>query len=109
MFIQKDIDVVLPLENDTVVIVTEENEMEWETGQFEVDGTGNLQISNSGGTSAAEGGMGSGSKDEIEKGDLKQQPLSGEKGGKPNTDLEKGWDPIKENIDEATAKRNKDE
>jgi len=108
MFIQNDNDVVLPLENDTVFIVTEENETDWETGQLEIDGTGKLQITNTGGTSAAEGGMGSGSKDEIEKGDLKQ-PLSGEKGGKPNTDLEKGWDPIKENIDEATAKRDKDE
>jgi hypothetical protein len=108
MFIQNDNDVILPLCDDTIFIMTEENEMEWEKGYLEVDGTGKLLITNTGGTSAAEGGMGSGSKDEIEKGDL-QQPLSGEKGGKPNSDLEKGWDPVKENIDEATAKRNKEE
>src|SRR3954453_22585485 len=105
MFIQTDNDVVLPLCDDTAYIVTEENNMEWEKGSFEIDGTGKLQIMNSGGTSAAGGGMGSGSKDEKEKGDL-QQPLTGEKGGTPNSDMEKGWDPVKENIDEATAKRN---
>jgi len=106
MFIQSDNDLILPFGEDTVLIVTEENEMEWETGSFEIDGTGKLQITNSGGTSASEGGMGSGSKSEIEKGELKQ-PLTGEKGGQPNSDMENGWDPVKENIDEATAKRNK--
>src|SRR4051794_33186842 len=108
MFIQTDNDVFLPLCDDTVFVVTEVNKTAWETGLFEIDGTGKLQIINSGGTSAAEGGMGSGSKDEKEKGDLKQ-PLTGEKGGTPNKDMEKGWDPVKENIDEATAKRNKDD
>ena len=106
MFIENDYETALPLCYDTIYIVTEENETEWETGSFEVDGTGKLQITNSGGTSAAGGGMGSGSKSEKEKGDL-QQPLTGEKGGTPNSDMEKGWDPVKENIDEATAKRNK--
>ncbi len=106
MIIQNDNEIVLPLCDDTAYIVTEENEWEGETGSFEIDGTGKLQIINSGGTSAAEGGMGSGSKDEKEKGDLRQ-PLTGEKGGTPNSDMEEGWDPVKENIEEATAKRNK--
>jgi hypothetical protein len=106
MFIENDNEIVLPLCDDTTYIVTEENAMEWERESFEVDGTGKLQIINSGGTSASEGGMGSGSKDEKEKGDLRQ-PLTGEKGGTPNSDMEEHWDPVKENIDEATAKRNK--
>jgi len=108
MLMQYDNDVVLPLDDDSINILTEENETEWETGLFEIDGTGKLQITNTGGTSAAEGGMGSGSESEKEKGEL-QDPSSGEKGGKPNTDSNTGFDPIKENIDEATAKRNKDE
>lgn len=106
MFIQNDNNVVLPLCDDTIYIVTEENSTEWETGSFEIDGSGKLHITSSGGTSASEGGMGSGSKSEKEKGDL-QQPLTGEKGGTPNSDMENKWDPVKENIDEATADRNK--
>ena len=42
--------------------------------------------------------MGCGSKDEEEKGDL-QHPLTGQKGGTPNSDMEKGWDPVKEIIE----------
>src|SRR5438270_14074391 len=105
MFIQNNNEIILPLCDDTAYIVTEENERLWEMGSFEIDGTGKLQIVNTGGTSAAGGGMGSSSKDEKEQGDL-QQPLTGEKGGTPNSDMEKGWDPMKENIEEATAKRN---
>jgi hypothetical protein len=108
MLVQFDSDVVLPLNDDRVNILAEENETAWEFGSLEIDGTGKLQVTNSGGTSAAEGGMGSGSESEKEKGDLKG-PLHDEKGGKPNTDSNTGFDPVKENIDEATAKRNKDE
>ena len=108
MLIQHDNDVVLPLSDDMVNIVTEEHEWEWETGSFEIDGTGKLQIVNTGGTTAAEGGMGSGSQSGREKGDLKDQE-NGIKGGEPNTESDTGWDPVKENIEEATAKRNKEE
>jgi hypothetical protein len=108
MLMQYDSDVVLSLGDDIINIVTEENEIQWENDAFEIDGTGKLKITNTGGTSAAEGGMGSGSESEKEKGDL-QEPSSGEKSGKPNTDPNTGFDPVKENIDEATAKRNKDE
>jgi hypothetical protein len=73
------------------------------TSQFAIDGTGKLQITDTGGASAAEGGMGSSSDNEKEKGDL-NQPLSGEKGGKANTDSDSGFDPVKENIDKATEK-----
>ena len=106
MFIQYENDVTLPFGDDILNIVTEENETEWENGTLEIDGTGKLQITNTGGTSAAGGGMGSGSESEKEKGDL-QEPLTGEKGGTPNTDSNTGWDPVKENIEEATAKRNR--
>ena len=105
MFIQTDNDVTLPLSDDTINLITEEKEWWRESGHLEIDGTGKLQITNTGGTSAAEGGMGSNSDSEIEKGEL-QQPLSGKKGAQPNTDSDTGWDPVKENIEEATAKRN---
>ncbi|TKK68565.1 hypothetical protein FC093_10610 [Ilyomonas limi] len=109
MWIQQyDSDAVLPMGDNFSNPPAEVNEMEWETGLFEIDGTGKLQITSTGGTSAAEGGMGSGSESEKEKGDL-QEPSSSEKGGKPNTDPNTGFDPVKENIDEATAKRNKEE
>ena len=71
---------------------------------FLIDGTGKLQVVNTGGTSASEGGMGSGSQDNKEKGQL-QHPVTGEDGGTPNEDSEAGWDPIGENIKEETAKK----
>ena len=108
MFIQEDNEVTLPFGDDIVGIITEENETEWETGSFEIDGTGRLTIVNTGGTAASEGGMGSGSQGGREKGDLKGR-AKGIEGGIPNTDSDKGWDPVKENIDEATAERNSDE
>lgn len=42
-------------------------------GKLEVTGTGNIVIRNTGGSSASEGGMGSGSKDSKEKGELTKQ------------------------------------
>lgn len=52
---------------------TEQNfifDEEHETGLLNVDATGKLIIVNTGGSDAAAGGMGSGSKDKTEKGDL---------------------------------------
>jgi len=61
-----------------------------------VSGTGRLQVYNTGGSSAGDGGMGSGSKDDREKGDLS---APGEKDGAPATE-EEGFDPIKKNVRE---------
>lgn len=43
---------------------------EIETGQFEITGDGELRIVNTGGSDAAQGGMGSGSDTKQEKGDM---------------------------------------
>ncbi len=61
-----------------------------------VSGTGRLQVYNTGGSSAGDGGMGSGSKDDTEKGDLS---APGEKVSAPATE-EEGFDPIKKNVRE---------
>jgi hypothetical protein len=75
---------------------------------FEVNGTGNLVITNTGGSSASEGGMGSGSDDDTEKGSLSKP---GEKSGQAsrNDDEEDlTLDPLKKNIKEAERKNDKD-
>lgn len=97
-------DVLLPFD-DTHFNLADATILETDTNTFVIDGTGRLQVVNTGGTSAAEGGMGSGSDNSgKEKGDL-EHPSTGEKGGKPNTDSDAGWDPIGENIDKETAKK----
>lgn len=110
MFIQTDKDVVLPFGEDIINMTITENNWEWESDTFEIDGTGKLQIINTGGTSASEGGMGSGSESSKEKGDL-QGNLQGDKGGTANGDSDTGtgWDPMKKHIEEATAKRDKED
>ena len=61
-----------------------------------ITGAGRLQVLNTGGSSAGDGGMGSGSTDDREKGDLTSP---GEKGG-TSTKEEEGFDPIKKNVQE---------
>lgn len=76
-----------------------------EIGRYEVSGTGDLMIYNTGGSSAGDGGMGSGSKDDTEKGDLVSPgEKSGTDGGDENT-----FDPIKKSVKEAEKKRDNEE
>ncbi|HEX8277516.1 MAG TPA: hypothetical protein VF540_02435, partial [Segetibacter sp.] len=70
-------------------------------GTLSIDGTGELVITNTGGSSASEGGMGSGSDDDTEKGSLSKP---GEKSGsasRNDEDEDLTFDPIKKNIKEA--------
>jgi hypothetical protein len=80
---------------------------EWETGRLTVSGTGELVIVNTGGSSASEGGMGSGSPDDTEKGSLSKP---GEKSGEASSNEEEDitFDPLKKNIKEAEKKSDKD-
>lgn len=69
-----------------------------ETGTLEVNGIGQLIVINTGGSSASEGGMGSGSADDREKGDIKKP---GEKSGNVTAnedDADTTFDPIKKNV-----------
>jgi hypothetical protein len=79
----------------------------FELGTLSVSGTGKLEIFNTGGSSAGEGGMGSGSDDDREKGELGK---AGEKGGNavPGEETDEGWDPIKKSIKEAEREHKKD-
>jgi hypothetical protein len=77
-------------------------------GTLEVNGEGKINIRNTGGSSASEGGMGSGNDDDREKGDLSKP---GEKSGTPTTKDDEGdttFDPIKKNIKEAEKSSDKD-
>src|SRR4051794_17016587 len=76
-------------------------------GCLEVTGTGRLVVTNTGGSSASEGGMGSGSDDDTEKGSLSKP---GEKSGSAssNDDEDLTLDPIKKNIKEAEKTRDKE-
>lgn len=68
-----------------------------EMSNMVVTGIGRLVILN-GGSSAAEGGMGSGSKTETEKGEVK--PQTGKSSDKPtDTETENTFDPVKEDIE----------
>ncbi len=79
---------------------------EFEISNFEVDGTGRIIITNTGGASASEGGMGTGSDDDREKGSLSKP---GEKSGSATTDDEDTtFDPIKKNAREAEKERDKE-
>jgi hypothetical protein len=71
--------------------------IENQPGLLEVSGTGKLQITNTGGASSSEGGMGSGSDDDQSKGDLAK---SGDKGGSSKVNEEETFDPIGKNIRE---------
>lgn len=81
---------------------------EVQTGALSINGTGRLVITNTGGSSASEGGMGSGSDDDTEKGSLSKP---GEKSGsasKNDEDEDLTFDPIKKNVKEAEKARNKE-
>jgi hypothetical protein len=80
---------------------------EMEKSRLGVSGTGELVIVNTGGSSASEGGMGSGSADDTEKGSLSKP---GEKSGEAssNEDDDITFDPLKKNIREAEKKSDKD-
>jgi hypothetical protein len=69
--------------------------------RFEVNGTGELIVTNTGGSSAGDGGMGSGSTEDTEKGDLVKP---GEKSGTTSND-DDSFDPIKKSVKEAERKR----
>ncbi len=66
-----------------------------ELGSLEVSGTGRLQVFNTGGSSASEGGLGSDSKTETEKGEITQRDEVDEEREKDH-----GFDPIKKHIEE---------
>jgi hypothetical protein len=78
-----------------------------EISNLEVTGTGRIVITNTGGSSASEGGMGSGSDDDTEKGSLSKP---GEKSGAAtsNDDTDTTFDPIKKNVKEAEKARDKE-
>lgn len=79
-----------------------------QTGTLSIDGTGQLVITNTGGSSASEGGMGSGSDDDTEKGSLSKP---GEKSGSASgndEDEDLTFDPIKKNVKEAEKARDKE-
>ena len=76
---------------------TEEVQYEMQMSNMCITGTGRLIILN-GGSSAAEGGMGSGSKSETEQGDVK--PQTGKSNDKSaDTESENTFDPVKKDID----------
>lgn len=79
-----------------------------QAGGLSVDSSGNLVITNTGGSSAGDGGMGSGSDDDTEKGNL-QKP--GEKSGSATSnedDEDVTFDPLKKNAREAEKERSKE-
>ncbi len=87
----------------TSVAYNKMNESEYDTHEsiWEVIGTGELSVKNTGGSSAGDGGMGSGSKDDTEKGDLVKP---GEKSGTTSND-DDAFDPIKKSVKEAERTR----
>ena len=82
---------------------TREYVYETETGMLEVSGTGNLRIVNTGGSSASEGGMGSGNDEEKEKGEIDTESSKKEKDEADTT-----FDPIKRNVREKEREAEKD-
>ncbi|MDB5193290.1 MAG: hypothetical protein JWQ96_2853 [Segetibacter sp.] len=76
-----------------------------EAGHIEVTGTGEIRIVNTGGSSAGEGGMGSGHKEDTSKGDLTK---AGEKSGTTATEEDNGFDPIGKGIKEKEKLQDKE-
>lgn len=72
--------------------------VEIEIGTLEITGTGIIRVRNTGGSSASEGGMGTGTDDDKEKGELNK------KGVEPGKSLDDSedftLDPIKKNVRE---------
>ncbi|WP_018613249.1 hypothetical protein [Segetibacter koreensis] len=84
-------------------------DFEIETDRLEVTGTGEIRVTNTGGSSASEGGMGSDSDDDKAKGDL--TTTGGKKTGNAagdEKDEDTTFDPIKKNVREAEKKGHKD-
>jgi len=75
---------------------------EIEIGTLEIAGTGDIRIRNTGGSSASEGGMGSGGDDEKVKGDLTKQ--GGGTGTSKSDDSDITFDPLKKEAREETEK-----
>lgn len=84
----------------TTIYREEDNEQTAATN-LEVSGTGALIVTNTGGSSASEGGVGSGSNTETEKGEL-----SGAGNDKKEDDT---FDPIKRNVEKAEKENPADE
>ncbi len=80
---------------------------ETETGTLEVTGTGDIRTRNTGGSSASEGGLGSSSDDDREKGDL-SQPGSKSGNAKADDDDPNTFDPVKKSVKEAEKTSGKD-
>ena len=80
---------------------------EAETGTLEVTGKGDISVRNTGGSSASEGGMGSGSDDDREKRDLSKP---GKKSGSAKSDDDDSdtFNPIKKKVKEAEKASGKD-
>ena len=72
-----------------------------EKSRLEVDGSGEIRVRNTGGSSASEGGMGNDNTDDKAKGELTRP---GEKKGESmrgdETDSDTSFDPIKKNVRE---------
>jgi hypothetical protein len=104
---------MLTIEGITLPVLTPEKEdvaiaeNDLLPGEAQVTGTGKLVITNTGGSSASEGGMGSGSEDDREKGSLTKP---GEKSGSASADDEDDttFDPIKKGAKEAEKARDKE-
>lgn len=98
----------LPITNNVLSTEVAEDLFDVETGALAIDGTGKIVVTNTGGSSASEGGMGSGSEDDTEKGSLGKP---GEKSGSATSNDEEtdiSFDPIKKSIKEAEKAANKD-
>lgn len=75
---------------------------EKELSTLEVSGTGLLRITNTGGSSASEGGMGTGGGKDVEKGELTKP--GEDKPAPTGNDQGDTFDPIKENVEKETNK-----
>lgn len=78
-----------------------------EKGTLEITGKGDIRVRNTGGSSASEGGLGSSSDDDREKGDL-SKPGSKSGNAKADDDDPNTFDPIKKSIKEAEKNSGKD-
>jgi len=81
----------------------------FDKGTLEVNGFGEIEIRNTGGSSASEGGMGNDNQDDKAKGDLsKMGGNTGEsiRGDESESDI--SFDPIKKNVREAEKAADKD-
>jgi hypothetical protein len=96
---------MLTINKEDIELTVEKHD--FEISDFKVDGTGRIVITNTGGSSASEGGMGSGSDDDREKGSLSKP---GEKSGdgSSNEDTDTTFDPIKKGAKEAEKSRDKE-